>query len=305
MKNIIKFIGTALACAAFLVACDKNEPAVFDDANAFVAFEKTAVAIPEGKVDEEGKILPGTSVKIPVTLASVAGLTESIKFEVSYPEKKAAKQGTNFELLTTSGVLSFDAQNRTRYIEIEPKYDGVYTGDLSFTITLVGTTAVATGNEAACEVTINDLDHPLSAILGSYTASGEHLKKGATSWTMTILKDADDDHKVWFDDIFGNPDWAGNDMLYYGNVNADLTEIVVPFGQKAEYEYEGHPVYLQGIDGKGDDADIVKSGALKISISTGADGKVHLEFQQYGLYLYIDTLGWASAIWPGITAVKD
>lgn len=284
-------MGMVLAGTLFFVSCDKNKPAEFDDADAFVAFDEATVS-----VSEDAK-----TIRIPVTLASVKGLSETVKFEISSPEQKGAKEGTNFELITVSGTLSFDAENRTNYIEIKPKYDGVYTGDLKFDITLTPSATVGTGAADVCTVTINDVDHPLSAILGKYTASGNHLTKGPVTWSMEILKDSNDDHKIWFNDIFGNPGWANNKMLYYGNVNEEMTEILVPFGQEAEFKYQGHPIYLYGIE----EDNVVDSGSLRITIKTGADGKISLDFGQYGIYLYIDTLGWLSAILPGITAVKE
>ena len=297
MKNTIKFIAFISLTAFALFSCAKNDPAKFDDANAFVSFDNAEISVSEDAEE---------SIKIPVTLASVAGLSQSVKFELSSPEEKGAKEGVNYELVTSSGVLSFDAQNRTQYIEIKPKYDGVYTGDLKLTIKLDESASLNTGDANTCTVTINDIDHPLVSILGTYTCSGKHVSKGNITWTMTIKKDADDDHMVWIDDIFGNPGWAGDDMMYYGNVDANLTTITVPFGQQAAYKYQSHPVYFYGLTGTNiSDASIIEAGSLTISITKDASGKVNLNFGKYGCYLYIDTLGYASAILPVITAVKD
>jgi len=73
MKKIL--IYTALFAGFFAaVSCDKNLPPVFDDANAFVAFDKASASMDEAVVDEEGNILPQTEIlRIPVTLGSVKG----------------------------------------------------------------------------------------------------------------------------------------------------------------------------------------------------------------------------------------
>ena len=188
MKSLYTYIGAVLAAASILASCDKNEPSKFNDKDAFVAFDKTSLTLSEGSEDV---------LKIPVTLASVAGLEETIKFEVKEPEKKAAKQGVNYELLTKSGTLSFNAENRTRYIEVKAIPDGEYTGDLTFSVVIYGTESIKAGSENTCTVTVTDSDHPLGFMLGEYTATGVNYWDGPCTWTMTFFKDADDDHKVW------------------------------------------------------------------------------------------------------------
>lgn len=295
MNNIIKFIGSvALGMAAF-ISCDKNEVARFDDADAFAAFDKTEINVSEDATEP---------IRIPVTLASVQGLSESIKFEVVTPEGKGAVEGTNFEVLTSSGVLSFDSQNRTQYIEVLPKLDGVYTGDLKFQLVLSPSATVGTGSSDVCTITINDVDHPLSAILGNYTFTGAKFNAAATSWTVTFLKDADDDHKVWFYNLFGVSGWAGNDTVYYGNVNDDLTSINIPFGQESEYTYSnGNPVLLLGLDADGNG---YETGSMDVKI-VNEGGQVSLVFpDEWGLFFYINDAGTLSYSAPGtLSAVKQ
>ena len=107
MKNIIKYAIALVAAGAVMASCDVNKPDIFDDDNAFVAFDKGTMSITEAA---------GAKLSIPVTLASVAGIEESVSFKVV---DGTAVAGTNFELLTVSGVLNFDAENRTQYIEFE------------------------------------------------------------------------------------------------------------------------------------------------------------------------------------------
>ena len=297
MRNTLKYIGLALVAAAALISCDSNDPSKFDDKDAFVAFDKTSVSLAENY--SEG----GAICKIPVTLASVKGLQESIKFEVVSPDTKGAKEGVNFEVLTSTGVLSFDAENRTRYIEIKTIYDGVYTGDLKFTINLIGTDSVPAGSEGSCTVTINDIDHPLSFMLGSYTMTAEKYKSGPITWTMEILKDADDDHMVWFYNLLGNSSWAGDDVLYYGTVNEDHTVLTIPFGQTSEYKYSnGNPITLLGLT---PDLNGYDSGSLNVNIINDG-GKVSLDFgKEWGFWFNIEDAGYISILLPGITAIKD
>lgn len=296
MKNLYTYMGVALMSVFAFASCDKNEPAKFNDKDAFVAFDKVTVNVSED-YSKDGAVL-----QIPVTLASVKGLESTFRFEVNEPESKAAKAGVNYELVTSSGVLSFDSENRTRYIEIKTIADGEYTGDLSFSITLFGNDEVQVGSENTCTVTINDVDHPLGFMLGAYTASGVNYWDGPSEWTMTFYKDAKDDHKVWIDNLFDVAGWANEKTRYYGIVNDELDTINIPFGQETEYKYSnGNPVLLLGFDGSRG----YESGSMDVKIIRNGDS-VTLDFgTEWGIWVYIEDAGNLNITNPGITAVKN
>ena len=140
MKLNIKYLSFLLAGAAMFASCDKNEPNVFNDNDAFVAFDAVSVSYNEDYSKDSTM-----TFRIPVTLASATGLEETVKFEIVAPEDstKAAKAGVNYELVTTTGVLSFNAENRTQYIEFLTMPDGEYTGDLKFTVKLLASETLA------------------------------------------------------------------------------------------------------------------------------------------------------------------
>ena len=281
-----------------LASCDKNEPNVFDDKDAFVAFDAVSVTYNEDYSKD------GATFKIPVTLASVKGLEETVKFEIVTPEKKAAAAGVNYELVTTTGVLSFDAEHRTQYIEFKTIADGEYTGDLKFSVKLLPSETLPVGSEDECVVTISDIDHPLTFMLGAYTATGVHFFSGANlSWTMTFFKDSEDDHKVWIDNIFANANWAGDDTMFYGIVSDDNTTLTIPFGQESEYKYGGTtPVTLLGLTSEGKGSD---SGSLEASILVDGS-KVTIDFgTEWGFWANIEGAGYIGVVAPGITAEKN
>ena len=288
MKKIFIYIGIAASVAAILSSCGKsNVPSVFDDSNAFVAFNTASANIDEDSAD---------TLRIPVTLASVAGLGERISYTVN---DSTAKQGVNFTLVDAAATLTFDSKNRMQYIEIVPKYDGVYTGDLIFTITLKASANVNLGAASVCTVKINDVDHPLTPILGNWTVSGT-FHNGAKTFTLTILKDDNDDHMVWFYNLFGLDGWKDYDTMYYGNVSDDLKTIVIPFAQEMnEYQYQGHPIYLYGVDTS---MNVVETGNATVTITFGE--KTTMTFS-HGFYWYIDTLGYLAYSLPGATGVKN
>ena len=296
MKLNIKYLSFLLAGAVALASCDKNEPNVFDDKDAFVAFDAVSVTYAEDYSKD------GATFKIPVTLASVKGLEETVKFEVVTPEEKGAVADVNYKLLSTTGVLSFDAEHRTQYIEFETMTDGEYTGDLKFIVKLLPTETLPVGSESECTVTISDIDHPLTFMLGSYTATGVNYWNGPTTWTMTFYKDAEDDHKVWIDNLFEMESWAADDTRYYGIVSDDHTTLNIPFGQESEYKYSnGKPVTLLGFDGASGydtgsvDAKIIIDGA-KVTIDFGTE---------WGFWVWIEDAGNLNIVNPGITAVKN
>ena len=280
-----------------LASCDKNEPNVFDDKDAFVAFDAVSVTYNEDYSKD------GATFKIPVTLASVKGLEETVKFELVTPEKKAAVAGVNYELVTTTGVLSFDAEHRTQYIEFKTIADGEYVGDLKFSVKLLPSETLRVGSESECTVTICDIDHPLTFMLGAYTATGVNYWKGPTTWTMTLYKDADDDHKVWIDNLFQVDGWAAEDTRYYGIVSDDNTTLNIPFGQTSEYIYSGtgKPITLLGFDGSNG----YDTGSVDVQIIVNGNN-VTLDFgTEWGIWVWIEGAGNLNIVNPGITAEKN
>lgn len=323
MKKVFYYITLAAALVVFAASCDKNEPPVFDDANAFVAFDKTAMTIGEAIVKPTGDIVPQTAIlKVPVTLASVKGIEETVKFTVidtlyhfhkltdaKGKDEKAnwtdmtAHENVNFKLLTTSGTLTFDANKRTQYIEFEILYLNTYTGDLKFDIVLSQPANVNLGYNKKCTVTVSDVNHPLTALLGDYLATSSVLAK-TNPWTMTLLKDSDDDHMVWFFNIMANAGWADYDTMICGNVDADLTTITIALGQKSEYIYSnGNAVVFYGLTA---DDEGVDEGSTTVTIVKDDSGTITgLDFgEQYGFWGYIPDAGTIGYAYPHITAVK-
>ena len=323
MKKVFYYITLAVALVSFAASCEKNDPPVFDDANAFVAFDKTAMTISEAIVKPTGDIVAQTAtLKVPVTLASVKGIEETVKFTVrdtvnhfhkltdaKGKDEKAnwtdmtAHAGVNFNLLTTSGTLKFDADHRTQYIEFEILYLPTYTGDLKFDIELTKPAGVKLGYNKKCTVTVSDVNHPLTAMFGTYTATST-IASYRSPFTITVKKDADDDHMVWFDNLFANPGWAGDDMMYYGNVDADMTTVTIPFGQTSEYKYSGtYAFILYGLSASDQETD---TGSVTATIVKDDSGNVtQIDFGTEWGFLCQMELGYIGFAYPQIIAVKD
>ena len=306
MKKNMKKLYSVIALAAGLVmlaSCDLNKEPVFNDSDAFVAFDNAALSFSE--TDGE--------VSIPVTLASLNGKSTTVSYEAA---NGTAKSGVNFELVDGAGTLSFTPDARTQYIKVrildpEVEYEdgervgGLYTGDLKFTISFKSTGDVAASRQNACTVTIKDVDHPMSALLGDYSMTAESYFNGPVDWTMSILKDENDDHMVWFFNIFAVDGWADTDTMYYGNVDADMTTITIPLGQESEYTRPtGYHLTLYGIDA---DLNDYQTGNLTVTIEKDANGKVTgLDFgDELGILAYLPTEGSLSILLPGISGTKN
>ncbi len=306
MKKNMKKLYSVIALAAGLVmlaSCDLNKEPVFNDSDAFVAFDNAALSFSE--TDGE--------VSIPVTLASLNGKSTTVSYEAA---NGTAKSGVNFELVDGAGTLSFTPDARTQYIKVrildpEVEYEdgervgGLYTGDLKFTISFKSTGDVAASRQNACTVTIKDVDHPMSALLGDYSMTAESYFNGPVDWTMSILKDEKDDHMVWFFNIFAVDGWADTDTMYYGNVDADMTTITIPLGQESVYTRPtGYHLTLYGIDA---DLNDYQTGNLTVTIEKDANGKVTgLDFgDELGIWAYLPTEGSLSILLPGISGTKN
>ena len=119
MKNKILYI-IVLASIALLGACNLNEYPVFDDNDAFVAFDENRLSAEETK----------GVLKIPVRLTSLNEVNTTVTFEMI---DSTAIAGRDYELSGGASVLNFDGSDPVQYIEIDIlPHEGVFTGDLVF-----------------------------------------------------------------------------------------------------------------------------------------------------------------------------
>lgn len=286
MKKIF-YLFSIVLMGSLVASCNINEMPTFNDSDAFAAFKTSSMSIAED----------GGTLNIPVSVTSLGGVATTVSYEFV---NGSAKQGVDFEDASGSGTISFGAGETLKNIAVKIiNHPGVFTGDLKFSVKFKSAGDVKMGASNTCAVTINDLDHPLSAILGDFTAKGESYFNGPQEWTMSFLKDAGDVTKVWIYNIFGSDSWADTDTMFYGLVDDDLTNISVPLGQETEYKYSGTtPCVLLGFDGE----EGWDEGYLNIAIKNG--GKT-LEFIDYGPWLYIPGAGSVNIIYGGVVCTKN
>ena len=292
MKKILYLLAIPAVAVAMSTSCsDLNTYPVFDDANAFVAFGQVTATVSE----DAGE------VKIPIVLSSVAGISTTITYELV---DSTAKAGTDY-IVPDDLTATFSAEHRIDTITIPIiNRPGENTKDLIFTVRITNTGTVTDGAANECTVTITDLDHPLSYIIGSYNASSAD----GAGWVMTLSPDEGDDSMIWFYDICNLASWAGDDILYYGVVNTDDNTISIPLGQSSEYVYSnGNPVLLVGMEDIPDMPgyiNIYDSGNITVNIS---DNGNQLEFARDIQYLggYIENAGTVALTSLPFTCVKQ
>ncbi len=280
LNRTIILAGAVLVMAA---SCrGLNQPPQWTDADNFAAFDKAQISVSED----------AGSVRIPVTIASVNPVKTTVVYSVdAQNEKCTAVEGTNFSLKDPSAVLSFDNDARTAYIElnITPIHgDAGYTGDKSIIIKLDSANGVKIGFAKSCEIVINDEDHPLSAILGSYSITDVSGGSG----TITITKDPKDITVVHFPDFcYGLMRWYGDfttpDII--GQVSEDKKSIVIPLPVDTGKTYQGIPIMIYACD-----PNAIYYDVSSITLTETEPGK--WSSGEYGLWGYIRGVG-ANSDW--------
>ncbi len=290
MKKLIQYFNIIFMGAFLLTSCELNEIPKFDNADTFAYFTKPTMSISE----------QGGTLSIPVNLASVDGATTTVTYQI---KDGTAQNGTHFNPVSGSGTLSFDSNTRTSNIVIDiVDVAGVFTGDLNFTVELVSSPGAAIGSDKVCQVTINDEDHPLSAILGDYNAAGTSYYDGPVAWTINFDKDPDDISLVWISNFVLD----GSSLAVYGIVNEDMTEIKVPAGQRIATSSSYGFIALRAFYGP-DGAEEIPEGAY-ITIKINPDYSMTI-LDEIGSYVYQNAdktggLGWYNIFAAPITLTR-
>lgn len=281
--------GMVAATLVTFTSCSNDLP-TFDDADAFVAMTSSAASVGE----TEG------SVEIPVLLTSLSGIETTVDFEITIPETAGAVEGKHFTLANSSKTLTFTKDAPTQYIKLNILDNDEFGGDVSLTISLVNPNGVNLGANATCKVTINDDEHPLAAVLGTYAGVGDSNWGDALNWTVQIVKDADDLSKVWIYSLVP----GGSTNPVYGTVNAEKTEIAIPVGQTI-YESSSYDGILEGFYGPDGEEDIASGESLVGVIENGT-----ITFSDYfGTHAYsagtTTSAGWFEIVTPGAKLTKQ
>lgn len=289
--KIFKLSYGLVAATLLLASCDINKYPEFDDANAFVAFQSSTAAVGE----EDG------SVEIPVLLTSKSGMSATAEIEVVADETgTGAVEGTHFTI--ENKTLSFSGlDGAIQKIKINVIDNDVFGGNKSFTIRLKEDGSVNLGAAKTCKVTIQDDEHPLAFILGTYGASADSYfsSRGHFDWDITISRDESDITKVWIGDLdpyFASNGYnaANNYNIFYGIVNEERTQILIPVGQKLGYDDTALAAFVA------EDPDVDETEADNVIIDIKDNGQTLVITNAWGIY----DDGWWNLFRAPITLTK-
>ena len=281
-----------MVLGSLAASCNLNKMPEFNDNDAFVAFSNAEMKIAED----------GGSIKIPVHLTSLKDVATTVTYEFI---NDSASQGVDFEEASGSGTITFAAEDNEKFITVKIlPHLGVFTGDRSFSVKFKSAGDVKMGANNTCTVTITDIDHPLSALFGTYTGTAKSEWKGDYSWEVTISKDETDVSKIWLSDpdpYFASYNYSSK---IYGIVNSDMTEIVFPKLQSHVESYETAIVGFDTVDpyDATADADIVATIAPDGTITFPNGWGVYFVGDGPDLTLDIDDMYYA--IYYGGTTFK-
>ena len=275
MKLFKLTYGLIAAAGLMLASCVKNELPSFSDGDAFVAFQSATTSVGE----QDG------SVEIPVMLTSASGLSATIEVEVVPDETgNGAIEGTHFTI--ENKTLSFSGlDGATQKIKVNVIDNNVFGGNKSFTLRLKEDGNIKLGAAKTCKVTIQDDEHPLAFILGTYGASADSYfsSRGHFDWDITISRDESDITKVWIGDLdpyfasYGYNSINGYNT-FYGVVNEAKTQILIPVGQKVGYNDTELAAFVAA------DPDVDETESDNIVIDIQDNGNTLVITNAWGIY---------------------
>ena len=324
MKTRNKLILGVSSLAFLFVGCVENELPKFTAEDSFIAFTTSSVNLAENSKKP---------VAIEVLCSSLYGINASVEFEITPREvqvdstvvkvgdkdsivvtytDKGAKEGVHFTY-TTNCLANYSTTDSTKLyfsknqvadtIFIQAIDNGIFTGDLFFSIKLKNVEGANFGASTLCEVTVADDEHPLAFMLGTFTGKANSYFNGASEWTLTITKDPDGDlNKVWIDPLVGKAD---ADPIY-GIVNEDKTEIKIPARQVLASGYsDGHKVLLDGFRDLYEDDDVIPEGEF-INATIAPDATITIADVFGAQYVEADgsSGGWYDILLNGAVLTK-
>ncbi len=175
-----------LFIAATIFAACKNEPIMFDNSKAFVAFISSSAAISENANDGD----------IPVMVSAVEGSSAvTVDYEiVTEGIADPAVEGVDFTIVSASS-LDFPEGSGYAFITVHPIDNSELTGNKSFKLVLTTNSKnYPTGAENTITVVLKDDEHPLFNWIGSYVVTAESYGSPGNSenWFVTTEADPDD-----------------------------------------------------------------------------------------------------------------
>jgi len=201
MKKYILSL-TVLVIAGFVfTGCVDNDIFVPKDTPPVFRFQSGTVAVAEVRLDADKNPI-GTGITQEITVVWHKQVLEAgeITLQVAPRGNVQAVEGTDYTISTKT--LSFAADEYQKKFSITTIYDPTYTGTKQFTITIASSTVSgarlgAFGAAGTCVVSINDVDHPLVALIGNVKLKATQYYTGNIIKDAIITPDDEDDKILW------------------------------------------------------------------------------------------------------------
>jgi hypothetical protein len=184
-------------------------------------------------------------LRIPVLVKNTKGADVQVSVKIA---EGTAVEGVDYEVVSpANGVLSFsgDTDSLDVVINLLTPALGEFTGAKNFNVSVASATeGVGVGLISNAKVTIDDIDHPLAAWIGSWTGELEgffgNWPKGATTFTISADPEGDP-----FSDLIvsgginpyfvaaagANPDFSakvdGNQLIIYAEQPCGYSDVVL------------------------------------------------------------------------------
>jgi hypothetical protein len=230
-RNIILFVAAAVT---LLLAASCNRKVDYQ-------FEKYATLYHSSFTVAEN----AGELRIPVLVKNTKGADVQVSVKIA---EGTAVEGVDYEVVSpANGVLSFSGETDSLDVVINlltPAL-GEFTGAKNFNVSVASATeGVGVGLISNAKVTIDDIDHPLAAWIGSWTGEIEgffgNWPKGATTFTVSADPEGDP-----FSDLIvsgginpyfvaaagANPDFSakvdGNQLIIYAEQPCGYSDVVL------------------------------------------------------------------------------
>lgn len=316
--KIKSLIYSTLAATLLFASCDLNKQPVFDDANAFVAFDKVSARVDEAKDGVPCSLeltlycasVKGVSAQVDVVADNEAyeGLAKGVEGEnyriakiETYTIDDNTKERINVVEVTDSKTIKFDADHRFASIYVETINDDNRTeiSDKNFDLKLTNEVGCKLGESKLCAVRISDDEDPINQLVGNYKGSAQSLFDGSQeSWDLTIARSNGDTLLInpVIDMRRANVPTC-NDIYAIASVDPSNTSgiIALPLGQPI-YGGEGQSYNLALVT-MDNNANPVKSGSNVANFQIADDGSITITWTQpFGVGNLVDDSWWWQAV---------
>lgn len=237
MKKIFNICAVAVIV---LLAASCNRKLEFEHTT-FATFNSATYSVGEDTVQ----------FKIPVTVYNPTNADMQVVFKAV---DNSALKDVDYTVSPASGILTFTAEEPTQEIVINvTNYPDNFTGNKSFSIELVSSSdALSIGNFNTAKIQILDLDHPLSAFLGTWAGTLTFASNPPEDMAAELIIEAVEEDDTYTKlNIYGlEPAYASytSGITVEAVYDKSRSSIIIPYGQTIFYVNANYDFMIVGLD---------------------------------------------------------